>query len=162
MDFTTILLLAVGGYFLFSKIGSGTPVAPAGTTNTTNANQDTVSQQQQVNQVAANHTINAIIADMTSNGEDPSKYYSTDKWGFYYRRTRGIDAPTQDVLFPGDPANKMYSLPEWWGAMTGHGFSGIGTIARHVNPYINPVVGLHYGSNLRANASEKSVVKFTN
>jgi hypothetical protein len=62
---------------------------------------------------------------------------SVSQWNVYYKIVRGIDGPTPTDLFPGNPnANtQLFSLNEYWGAMTGNGFSGLGLIAHYVNPY---------------------------
>jgi hypothetical protein len=111
-----------------------------------------------INPQVAQQTLNAIVTDMQVHGDNPNKLYSVYEWNFYYKRTRGVDGPGPEQLFPNVDPNKLYSLTEWWGAMNGQGFSGVGTIAHRVNPYLNPT-GQPYGANIRANASERAVIR---
>lgn len=161
-------LLIVGAAFIayefFLKPGATTATTTGttgGATNTTNATQGTVGQQQTGSSAVANQTLNAVLNAMVAGGEDPTKYHTVDTWNFYYNLVRGVPGPSPEELFPTKPRTQAYSIGEWWTAMTAKGLSGLGVIA-YRNPYVNPVQGLHFGSNMRATGFEKASVKFNN
>lgn len=124
-------LVGVGGYFLLKYMGVdlfGSTPAPT-TTTTTSTTNGTSSVAQTTKQLIAN----ALVAD----NQNPNAYHSVDYWNFYYNRVRGVNGPAPEDLFPGADRNKNYSLDEWWAAMAGDGFSGLGVIVPRVNPYLN-------------------------
>lgn len=121
--------------------------AGAGTTSTT------------ADTTTAANTLNAVQALMAKSGQDPNSYYTVDVFNYYYNAIRGVPGPDQATLFPGDTPNKQYAISEWWNAMQGKGFSGLGIIANRMNPYWNPK-GQPFGSNISAKASERWNVRF--
>ena len=155
MDTSTLLMLLAGGFLAYKFLGTTSSVAASsGTTNTTNA-----TQQNTIDTQMALNTLNQVAQLMQQGGDSPNGYHSVDVYNYYYKTVRGVNGPDAATLFPNNDPAKLYGIMEWWNAMTGQGFSGMGSIARHVNPYKNPVQGLYFGSNIRPNVSETMIVK---
>ena len=145
--------LGLGGVVLYvlDKAGYfGNLSLSSGTTTTTNAANP--------NATITNDTLNKMITLMKSYNQDPtSNNYSAYVFNSYYKMVRGVDAPL-GVMFPNDDlTTKLYTISEWWTALTGQGLSGLGLIAHHVNPYLSgPRVGAHqvFGSGLAPTGME--------
>jgi hypothetical protein len=125
--------VVVGGYFLLKEVfgidvlaslGIGTPVAP--TQTTPQVTDPTV--------VAAANTKSQVLAAMVAGGFDASKYHTVSEYNWFYSKVRGIPGPSN--LIPGDTGSTLYSFDEWWTALVGAGFSGLGTIG-HNSPIAN-------------------------
>jgi hypothetical protein len=95
---------------------------------------------------------------MQAVNDDPNQNHTVWEWNYYYQLVRGIPGPDPTVVLPNN-ANadtELISLNEWWTGMTGAGFSGMGNIARGVNPYANPM-GTPMGSYLTLLGSEAAI-----
>jgi hypothetical protein len=154
--------MAVGGYFVLKYFGIdllnlGT-VAPTAITNTqaANASMTTASPQVAASQAT---TLQILQKALIAGKVDPTSYQNSDLWGYYYAQARGIPAAAPEDLFPGVDRNKLYSLTEWWSAMVGKGFSGLGVIANHVNPYWDRPINMRVGQNLNPNGMEKYIIR---
>lgn len=130
----TLLWLAAGGGVLYLLDTMG--VFGTATVATTTSAASTTSSSPQANNpnaTAQNQTLQMVIAKMQQNGLDPvNTYYSASQYNFFYQLVRGIPGPELDQF----PANELISINDWWSAMTSNGFSGLGMIALHVNPYL--------------------------
>lgn len=118
------------GYLSGLNIGGGTTVqqTPADSPQANNPNT-----------AQTNGTLTNMIQLMQQYNQDPMKQnYGAWVYNFYYKMLRGIDAPDPYTMFPNRPnlANETMPINDWWAAMTGNGFSGMGMIAHHVNPYV--------------------------
>lgn len=154
--------MAVGGYFVLKYFGidllnTGVTVNPPVITSTQAAN---ASQPAASPQVAASQatTLQLLQKAFLADRGDPTSYQSSDVWGFYYSKARGIPAASPEDLFPGVDRSKLYSLGEWWSAMTAKGFSGLGVIANHVNPYWDRPTNMRVGQNLNPNGMERYII----
>ena len=150
--------IGIGGYYLLKYFGIDLLNLPAsvatGTASTPQANDPNA-----VKDATAAATLNGMKALMTTNKFNYSGMTSVDTWNYYYKAVRGVDGPGPEDLFPGVDRNKNYSLNEWWTAMNKAGFSGMGTIAHHVNPYWNPAGGgMGFGAGLTVNGMEKYII----
>jgi hypothetical protein len=152
--------IAVGGYFVLKYFGidllhMGGPV-PVAITNTqaANASMTTASPQVAASQMTTLQKLQKAVIDSNS---DPNSYQSSDFWGYYYAQARGIAAAAPEELFPGVDRNKLYSLAEWWSAMVGKGFSGLGVIANHVNPYWFRPTNVMLGQNINPTGMERYI-----
>lgn len=169
-DFIKYAAIGVGGYFLLEYFGivpslfgsavpvvsggSGQPVGTGGVVSTTpqgadaSANTSTTIANMKKLLSAANIDINNYMAN-------------TDNWNVTYAAARGIPGPAPEDLFVGVDRNKKYTFAEYWAAMTGKGFSGMGMIAHHVNPYENPMGGnFRFADNIRPSGMEMYVKRF--
>ena len=104
------------------------------------------------------NTKSLVVAAATAGGAAPNSYQTVDVWNYYYNQVRGIPGPAPEQVFPGVDRNKTYSVDEWWNALTGAGFSGIGYIAHRVNPYEN-WQGTPFGDNLLPTGMEKYIIR---
>ena len=154
--------MAVGGYFVLKYFGvdllnTGVTVNPPVITSTQAVGVQAVTASPQVaaSQVT---TLQKLQEAIVVSGGDPASYQSTDWWNYYYSHTRGIPGPAPEDLFPGVDRNKLYSMSEWWSAMSSKGFSGLGVIANHVNPYWDRPTNMRVGQNLNANGMEKYII----
>jgi hypothetical protein len=150
--------IGVGGYFLLRYFGIdllagfGTPAAAVVPVSTPQANDAAIQAA-----TAANVKGQVYAASGVSGA---STLQSVDFWNYYYQKVRGIAGPAPEDLFPGVDRNKTYTIDEWWVAMTGKGFSGMGMIAHHVNPYWNPAGGgVGFGRGLTVNGMEKYITQ---
>lgn len=130
-------LIAVGAYFVYEYfVSSSTAAASTAVTGTS-----TTPQAANPNaNVAAMQTatFQAIVNKLNSDKVDPNSYQTADFWNYYYQEIRGIPGPAPESLnLPGYVAGAKYNLGQWWNSMMNAGFSGLGLIAHHVNPYIN-------------------------
>ena len=129
--------IAIGGYFILKYMGIDVLSAWDGSTVTTtpvtNAPVTTTTSPQAQQLAAAQITTLQLVSNaVTAAKIDPTSYQSVDTWNYYYNQVRGIPGPSPETLFVGVDRNKLYSINEWWTAMTGQGFSGfsgLGTIA---------------------------------
>jgi hypothetical protein len=64
----------------------------------------------------------------------PDHLYNTDEWNHFYNQVRGIPGPAPEDLFPSQPRERRVTIDEWWAAMQGKGFSGLGCGPR--NPFV--------------------------
>lgn len=143
-------LIAGGGYIalrfmgidLLSMFHTVQPPAPP-----------TTPQANNPNSAAANNTKAQVAAAI---GSAANQYQTVDTWNYYYQQVRNLAGPSPETLFPGADRNKKYSIDEWWAAMTGSGFSGLGAIAHWVNPYGN-FQGTPFGGNLIPRGAEKFI-----
>jgi hypothetical protein len=143
-------LIAVGGYFLYEYFyAAPTSVTPVVTTSA--VTNPSAAIQATTKQLVSNAALNAKV--------DPTSYQSVDVWNYLYNSVRGIAGPSPESLFPGVDRNKLYSIDEWWSAMTGAGFSGLGVIANHVNPYWDRPQGIVAGNNVSPNGMEKYIIR---
>src|ERR1017187_10282667 len=153
--------IAIGGYFILKYMGIDVLSAWDGSVVTTTTPATTTTSPQAQQQTAAQITTLQLVSNaVTAAKIDTTSYQSVDTWNYYYKQVRGIPGPAPETLFVGVDRNKLYSINEWWTAMTGQGFSGfrgLGTIAHYVNPYWNPNGGKRH--NLAANGMEKYVIK---
>ncbi len=152
---------AIGGGYLVLKylgydplshivgVGPGTPVNTGGGTTTSPQGSDAAN-------TTASTTLAAIVTAMKNAGTDPAGYYTVDGFNYYYKQVRGVDLPGHEGLFPKDAVGTRYTIAEWWTAVTGQGFSGLGIIAHHVNPYLAAwVQDTPFGANLIPTGFEK-------
>lgn len=150
-DLMKLVLIAGGAYVLYEYV-----LKPSSTTTTTTTT-PVITAQQAAQAQATTQVLNNIMADMQSHNQDPTQLYSVSQFNFYYQRARGISGPAPETLFPGADPGKLYTIQEWWSAMTGAGFSGFGLIANRVNPYLNPR-GAPFGSNIMTNGVERAFI----
>lgn len=108
--------------------------------------------------LSAGTTLAQMINKLKADSVDPNSLQTVDLWNWYYNQVRGIAGPSPESLFAGADRNRKYSLSEYWNAMSSTGFSGMGVIAHHVNPYANPIANRPYGGNAHVNAFETFVV----
>lgn len=160
------IIAAVGGYYILEQMGilpnpfgtvAGTTTTTGNPTSTTTATTtNTTTTNTPTSTVSQNQTMNAIQAAMVKANDDPTQYHTVYEWNYYYTQVRGVQGPDPNMLFPGNPSatSELFSFSEWWSAMTGNGFSGMGAIAHHVNPYNNPM-GTQFGSYLMPTGMEK-------
>lgn len=156
--------IGIGGYFLLRYFGidllSGI-TTPAVSTVTGTADTPQAANPNAATEQATATTLSLLQAAMTANKQDPTKLYTVDIWNYYYNQVRGVAGPAPEELFPGVDRNKNYSLNEWWTAMSKAGFSGLGLIAHHTNPYWNPAGGgVGFGRGLTVNGMEKYIKTF--
>lgn len=156
------LIAAIGGYWLLEQMNyvpclfgctAATPSTGTATTpQAANPNNATTAA------TTSSATPSAIQAAMVANHDDFTKMHTAWQWNYYYQNVRGIPGPDPNVLFPNNPyaTSQEFTFDEWWSAMQGQGFSGLGLIAKNVNPYNNPM-GTPFGSYL----SPRGIEKFT-
>jgi hypothetical protein len=118
----------VGGYFILKDMFGYDILANFGVTPATTG---TSPQASNPAVTAAATTLQKISDMVKASGGDPSGYQSVDFWNYNYKLVRGIDGPAPEALFPNVDRNKTYSLTEWWSAMTGAGFSGLGMVVSY-------------------------------
>lgn len=116
-------LLGAGAYFVMKYLGYD-PLALIGGGSHTDATQtpSTETQTQQQALTTLQLVANAVVADRQS----PNDYHSVDFWNYYYKRVRGVDAPSPETLFPNENRDRNIAIGEWWTAMTGKGMTGLG------------------------------------
>jgi hypothetical protein len=125
LDYLGVIHIAFLDQFI-TPMSSGT-IAPATTSNTNS----TASTQ--------TTTLDAMAALIQKDGMNPATaLMSVSKWNFYYNLARGVAGPAPTDLFPknANADTENFTLQEWWSAMVQAGFSGLGLIAHHVNPYL--------------------------
>jgi hypothetical protein len=150
MSVVKTVAIVVGGY-LGLKYIFGVDLLASFETSTPAVGTTTSPQAATTTNANAVNTYNLVKAAITSAGV--SGLQTVDVWNYYYQQIRGIPGPAPETLFPNNDRNEKYSMDEWWAAMTGQGFSGLGLIAHHVNPYWNPQ-GTQFGDNLTATGME--------
>lgn len=155
------LIAGVGGYWLLEQLGYVPCLfgCTQATTTPTATSPQAANPNNAVNATAAATTAQLVADAMTKNNDNPNAYHTVWQWNFYYQNVRGVPGPDPNVLFPTDPnaTTKMYSWSEYWTAMQGQGFSGLGMIAKNINPYNNPM-GSPFGSYLTPRGIETYVV----
>lgn len=190
MKLNSLIGLAIAGggaYLLLRYLGyfggttattTTTTTASAGTPVATGSGTATTPQAANPQNTSAATTKQMVINALVADKQDPNAYQSVDYWNFYYNLVRGIPGPSPSDLIPNITPGYKLSIDDWWNAMVGHGFSGMGlaglgcptlcntawgglsSIARSVNPYANPL-GQVYGNYLRPSGFERAV-KFIN
>lgn len=132
------LILGGGTLYLLDKMGilggivptaSGAPIASSPqAANATNATAV----------ISSNTTLQAILAELSNAGVNPQSLQTVYTWNYYYTKARGVNGPDPSMILPNNPnaATEQISLSEWWSGMNSAGFSGMGAIAHHVNPYL--------------------------
>ena len=160
-DLIKYAAIGIGGYFLYEWLVTngilGTAVATPVITTSAAVNPSAVVNP---STAIAGNTLSKLTAILlASNANLPGSYQNVDTWNFYYRSVRGVAGPAPETLFPGVDRNKMYSLAEYWSAMTGAGFSGLGVIANHVNPYWDRPSNMRAGQNMNPNGMERYIIQ---
>ncbi len=150
--------IAIGGYFLYEWLSSSGYLGGATTGVATSPQAANPTNSSSTTNAAA--TLALVAAAAKAAGTDPSSYQSTDVWNFFYQGVRGVAGPAPEDLFPGVDRNTKHSISEWWGAMSGKGFSGLGMIAHFVNPYHN-VSGNPFGDNIAPTGMETYIKRFS-
>lgn len=156
MNFTSILLLAVGGYALYSFVSrEDDAVAPPADDNVstnpsgTNTNgQSTVVTAPPTPAVSKAARIKCGGMDLRSwmvyaknNREIREDQLTYDQWAWLFKETWGVDAPAiEDTKVPGNNRNLLLNIDQWL-ALTPiicidapNGISGINTVAM-ASPY---------------------------
>lgn len=151
MNIGKTIAIAVGGYLGLKYIFGVDLLASFETAVVPAAGTTTSPQAATVTNANAVNTYNLVKAAIQSAGV--SGMQTVDVWNYYYQQIRGIPGPAPETLFPSNDRNEKYSMDEWWSAMTGQGFSGLGLIAHHINPYWNPQ-GTNFGDNISATGME--------
>ncbi len=158
-------LLAAGAFLIakytgvldsigITTVGAGQPVNTGGTTTSSPQGNDNA------NASSESATLKAMREFMAVRHMNmDTDMLSADLWNYMYGTVRGVTtAPAPEVLFPGDDRLRKYTIAEYWKALTGKGFNGLGMIAK-VNPYRNPVQGMQFGDNLRPMGMELYIKK---
>ena len=153
-------LIAVGGYLLYEYfIGSSTTSTTATNTGATTTG-TTSSPQANPNSSLQSATLAAVVAAMTASKVDnPYGFNVVDVYNSYYQGVRGVAGPAPETLgLPNYVTGAKYDITTWWNAMTSKGFSGMGLIAHHINPYITAMQqGSEFGANLVPTGMEKYI-----
>jgi hypothetical protein len=156
--------IGIGGYFVLKYVfgidlltSFETPAVSTATASTPQAADPTNAAKA----AGTATTLELLKQAMVADKQDPTVLHSVDVWNYYYNKVRGVAGPAPEELFPGVDRNKNYTLNEWWTAMSGAGFSGMGMIAHFVNPYWNPAGGgVGFGRGLTVNGMEKYIKTF--
>lgn len=126
-DLIGIGAIAVGGYFVLKEM-FGIDLLNFGATEVTPTATSPQATNPQVTAAATTRTqvLNAIRA----SGLDMTVNHTVDEYNWFYQKVRGRPGPGS--LFPSDPTGSLYTYDEWWNAMVGAGFSGLGVVANQV------------------------------
>jgi hypothetical protein len=118
------------------------------------------------NVVTQTTTLAAMQALMAKDGIDiTTTLMNVNHWNFYYNLARNIPGPDGATLFPTNVTAQTENLSwqEWWTAMVAAGFSGLGLIAHHVDPYLlGPRTTMHpFGAGCAPTGPE-TMIKIVN
>ncbi len=156
--------IAIGGYLLLEHFGLmpslfASNVVPVTPVVTGGSGQPVVVAPTDMSKLKALIQAQFMRVGGTQDGFNQPK--SVDVWNTLYVAVRGVPGPAPETIFPNVNRDKLYTIDEYLAGMGSGGFSGMGMIAHHVNPYANPMGGsFRFGDNIRPSGMEMYVKRF--
>jgi hypothetical protein len=169
------LILGGGVLYLLDEMGvfGTTAVAAPATSTSPQANTSTSVSTSNTSAstttgAVSGSTLSQLITLMQQYNQDPTvNQYSAYVYGTYYNMLKGCNscAPDPNSMWPGYSTNPTnMSISTWWAAASATGISGLGIIARNVNPYLQGPRWANkiYGANLAPIGPETMVTYRSN